>query len=224
MEEVIVPSGRGETAEKELMKGGETGKNCEEMEFMGLESGGRGQTEQHFGFISSVLKGSFSILLTFTADFTPSPCLVVYTIFPNGGVTADSIRFDVALCFQNQVRLTPKAEGELCHVSISLLILLSLFHASFCGVLLKVKVDFPTKESHTGSIVQLQLEAAPGSMCAVQAVDENMLLMRPENELTSQKVSATSQKVKAGVMYELREIGRDCGKGNWRLMDEGVFV
>ncbi|XP_048789217.1 alpha-2-macroglobulin-like protein 1 isoform X2 [Lagopus muta] len=101
----------------------------------------------------NMLKGSFSILLTFTADFTPSPCLVVYTIFPNGGVTADSIRFDVALCFQNQV-----------------------------------KVDFPTKESHTGSIVQLQLEAAPGSMCAVQAVDENMLLMRPENELTSQKV------------------------------------
>ncbi|XP_042665541.1 alpha-2-macroglobulin-like protein 1 [Centrocercus urophasianus] len=153
MEEVIVPSGRGETVEKELMQGGETGKNCEEMEFMGLESGGRGQTEQHFGFISSVLKGSFSILLTFTADFTPSPCLVVYTIFPNGGVTADSIRFDVALCFQNQV-----------------------------------KVDFPTKESHTGSIVQLQLEAAPGSLCAVQAVDENVLLMRPENELTSQKV------------------------------------
>ncbi|XP_042722776.1 alpha-2-macroglobulin-like protein 1 [Lagopus leucura] len=50
-----------------------------------------------------------------------------------------------------------------------------------------VKVDFPAKESHTGSIVQLQLEAAPGSMCAVQAVDENALLMRPENELTSQK-------------------------------------
>uniref|UniRef100_A0A669QH25 Alpha-2-macroglobulin-like protein 1 n=1 Tax=Phasianus colchicus TaxID=9054 RepID=A0A669QH25_PHACC len=101
----------------------------------------------------NMLKGSFFIPLTFTADFTPSPCLVVYTIFPNGGVTADSIRFDVALCFQNQV-----------------------------------KVDFPAKEHHTGSIVQLQLEAAPGSMCAVQAVDENVFLVRPKNELTSQKV------------------------------------
>ncbi|NXJ05383.1 A2ML1 protein, partial [Odontophorus gujanensis] len=99
------------------------------------------------------LKGSFSIPLTFTADFTPSPCLVVYTIFPNGGVTADSIRFDVALCFENEV-----------------------------------KVNFPTKESHTGSVVELQLQAAPGSMCAVQAVDENMFLVRPESELTSQKV------------------------------------
>ncbi|XP_021250061.1 alpha-2-macroglobulin-like protein 1 isoform X3 [Numida meleagris] len=101
----------------------------------------------------NMLKGSFSIPMTFTADFTPSPCLVMYTIFPNGGVTADSICFDVALCFENQV-----------------------------------KVDFPAKESHTGSIVQLQLQAAPGSICAVQAVDENMFLMRPESELTSQKV------------------------------------
>lgn len=60
-----------------------------------------------------MLKGSFSIPLTFTADFTPSPSLVVYAIFPGGGITADSIRFDVALCFENEVRLTPRAEGQL---------------------------------------------------------------------------------------------------------------
>ncbi|XP_049677986.1 alpha-2-macroglobulin-like protein 1 [Accipiter gentilis] len=100
-----------------------------------------------------VLKGSFSIPLTFTADFTPSPSLVVYTIFPNGGVTADSARFDVALCFENQV-----------------------------------KVGFPVKEAHTESPVQLQLQAAPGSLCAVQAVDENMFFVRPESELTRQMV------------------------------------
>ncbi|KFQ99024.1 Alpha-2-macroglobulin-like 1, partial [Nipponia nippon] len=99
------------------------------------------------------LKGSFSIPLTFTADFTPSPSLVVYAIFPNGGITADSIRFDVALCFENQV-----------------------------------KVGFLAKEAHPGSTVQLQLQAAPGSLCAVQAVDENMFFMRPESELTSQMV------------------------------------
>ncbi|NXA85939.1 A2ML1 protein, partial [Melanocharis versteri] len=99
------------------------------------------------------LKGSFSIPLTFTADLSPSPSLVVYAIFPNGGVTADSIRFDVALCFQNQV-----------------------------------KVGFPDKEAHAGSAVQLQLQAAPGSLCAVQAVDENMFFSRPERELTSRTV------------------------------------
>ncbi|NXY09519.1 A2ML1 protein, partial [Pteruthius melanotis] len=99
------------------------------------------------------LKGSFSIPLTFTADLSPSPSLVVYAIFPNGGVTADSIRFDVALCFQNQV-----------------------------------KVAFPDKEAHAGSAVQLQLQAVPGSLCAVQAVDENMVFTRPDHELTSQMV------------------------------------
>ncbi|NXE66629.1 A2ML1 protein, partial [Calcarius ornatus] len=99
------------------------------------------------------LKGSFSIPLTFTANLSPSPSLVVYAIFPNGGVTADSIRFDVALCFQNQV-----------------------------------KVGFSGKEAQAGSAVQLQLQAAPGSLCAVQAVDESMFSTRPDRELTSQVV------------------------------------
>ncbi|OPJ69240.1 hypothetical protein AV530_012338 [Patagioenas fasciata monilis] len=62
----------------------------------------RGQRTVQVGKLN-MLKGSFSIPLTFTADFTPSPSLVVYAIFPNGGVTADSIRFNVALCFENQV-------------------------------------------------------------------------------------------------------------------------
>ncbi|XP_074016832.1 alpha-2-macroglobulin-like protein 1 [Numenius arquata] len=112
----------------------------------------RGQRNVQVGKLN-MLKGSFSIPLTFTADFTPSPSLVVYAIFPNGGVTADSTQFDVALCFENQV-----------------------------------KVRFPAKEVHLGPTVQLQLQAAPGSLCAVQAVDGNMFLARPESELTSEMV------------------------------------
>ncbi|XP_071618219.1 alpha-2-macroglobulin-like protein 1 [Heliangelus exortis] len=112
----------------------------------------RGQKTVQVGKLH-MLKGSFSIPLTFTADFTPSPSLVVYAIFPRGGVAADSIRFDVALCFENQV-----------------------------------KVGFPAREAHTGSTVQLQLQAAPGSLCAVQAVDENMFTARLQSELTSQTV------------------------------------
>ncbi|NXH96389.1 A2ML1 protein, partial [Pachycephala philippinensis] len=112
----------------------------------------RGQRNIQIGKLN-MLKGSFSIPLTFTADLSPSPSLVVYAIFPSGGVTADSIRFNVALCFQNQV-----------------------------------KVGFPDKEAHAGSAVQLQLQAAPSSLCAVQAVDENMIFTRPDYELTSQMV------------------------------------
>ncbi|NWR20568.1 A2ML1 protein, partial [Emberiza fucata] len=112
----------------------------------------RGQRNIQIGKLN-MLKGSFSIPLTFTADLSPSPSLVVYAIFPNGGVTADSIRLDVALCFQNQV-----------------------------------KVGFPGKEAQAGSAVQLQMQAAPGSLCAVQAADENMFSTRPDHELTSQMV------------------------------------
>ncbi|NXD97612.1 A2ML1 protein, partial [Chaetorhynchus papuensis] len=112
----------------------------------------RGQRNIQIGKLN-MLKGSFSIPLTFTADLSPSPSLVVYAIFPNGGVTADSIHFNVALCFQNQV-----------------------------------KVGFPDKEAHAGSAVQLQLQAAPGSLCAIQAVDENIFFTRPDRELTSQMV------------------------------------
>ncbi|XP_010147953.1 PREDICTED: alpha-2-macroglobulin-like protein 1 [Eurypyga helias] len=112
----------------------------------------RGQRIVQVGKLN-MLKGSFFIPLTFTADFTPSPSLVVYAIFPNGGVTADSIRFDVDLCFENQV-----------------------------------KVGFSAKEAQPGSTVQLRVQAAPGSLCALQAVDENMFFMRPEGELTSQMV------------------------------------
>ncbi|NWS06106.1 A2ML1 protein, partial [Motacilla alba] len=112
----------------------------------------RGQRNIQIGKLN-MLKGSFSIPLTFTADLSPSPSLVVYAIFPNGGVTADSIRLDVALCFQNQV-----------------------------------EVGFPGKEAQAGSAVQLQLQAVPGSLCAVQAVDENMFSTRPDHELTRQMV------------------------------------
>ncbi|KAK2537734.1 alpha-2-macroglobulin-like protein 1 [Columba guinea] len=112
----------------------------------------RGQRTVQVGKLN-MLKGSFSIPLTFTADFTPSPSLVVYAIFPNGGVTADSIRFNVALCFENQV-----------------------------------KVGLSAKEVQPGSAVQLQFQAAPGSLCAVQAVNEKMFFVRPESELTSQMV------------------------------------
>ncbi|KAM6438804.1 alpha-2-macroglobulin-like protein 1 [Rhynochetos jubatus] len=112
----------------------------------------RGQRSVRVGKLN-MLKGSFSIPLTFTADFTPSPSLVVYAIFPNGGVTADSTRFDVDLCFENQV-----------------------------------KVGFSAKEAQPGSTVQLRVQAAPGSLCALQAVDENMFFTRPEGELTGQMV------------------------------------
>ncbi|NXO11614.1 A2ML1 protein, partial [Oriolus oriolus] len=51
------------------------------------------------------LEGSFSIPLTFSLTYAPAPRLVVYVIFPNGKIIADSAIFSVSTCFRNKVEL-----------------------------------------------------------------------------------------------------------------------
>ncbi|NWY63122.1 A2ML1 protein, partial [Chionis minor] len=51
------------------------------------------------------LKGFFSIPLTFSMVYAPAPRLVVYVIFPNGKIIADSATFSVSTCFRNKVEL-----------------------------------------------------------------------------------------------------------------------
>ncbi|XP_074009222.1 alpha-2-macroglobulin-like protein 1 [Numenius arquata] len=58
-----------------------------------------------------MMKGFFSIPLTFSSIYAPAPRLVVYLIFPNGKIIADSAIFSVSMCFRNKVELgfsTPK--------------------------------------------------------------------------------------------------------------------
>ncbi|NXW23021.1 A2ML1 protein, partial [Circaetus pectoralis] len=96
------------------------------------------------------LKGFFSIPLTFSSIYAPAPRLVVYVIFPNGKIIADSATFSVSMCFRN-----------------------------------KVELGFSTPETLPDSEVGLYLLAAPGSMCAVWAVDRSVLLLKPGKELSS---------------------------------------
>ncbi|NWX32567.1 A2ML1 protein, partial [Notiomystis cincta] len=51
------------------------------------------------------LDGSFSIPLMFSLTYAPAPRLVVYVIFPNGKIIADSAIFSVSTCFRNKVEL-----------------------------------------------------------------------------------------------------------------------
>ncbi|NXI63120.1 A2ML1 protein, partial [Anseranas semipalmata] len=51
------------------------------------------------------LKGFFSIPLTFSSVYAPAPALIVYVIFPNGKIIADSAIFSVSMCFRNKVEL-----------------------------------------------------------------------------------------------------------------------
>ncbi|XP_054998741.1 LOW QUALITY PROTEIN: alpha-2-macroglobulin-like protein 1 [Sorex araneus] len=98
-------------------------------------------------------KGSFSLMLTFTSRTAPDPSLLVYAIFPGGGVIADRVQFSVEMCFENQVSMS-----------------------------------FSPSQQLPGAGVELRLQAAPRSLCAVRAVDESVLLLRPERELTNSSV------------------------------------
>ncbi|KFO93272.1 Ovostatin, partial [Buceros rhinoceros silvestris] len=52
----------------------------------------------------------------------------------------------------------------------------------------KLQLEFSEKEGLPGSKVSLHLEAAANSYCALRAVDESVLLLRPERELSAESV------------------------------------
>ncbi|XP_056363731.1 alpha-2-macroglobulin-like protein 1 isoform X3 [Oenanthe melanoleuca] len=51
-----------------------------------------------------------------------------------------------------------------------------------------VKLSFSDTVALPGSTVSLQLQAAPGSLCSIRAVDKSVLLLRPEAELSKDSV------------------------------------
>ncbi|NXB61446.1 A2ML1 protein, partial [Struthidea cinerea] len=51
-----------------------------------------------------------------------------------------------------------------------------------------VKLGFSDAVALPGSTVRLHLQAAPGSLCSIRAVDESVLLLRPEAELSRDSV------------------------------------
>ncbi|XP_077311726.1 alpha-2-macroglobulin-like protein 1 [Lithobates pipiens] len=52
----------------------------------------------------------------------------------------------------------------------------------------KVSVGFSPDEVLPGSDVSLQVQAAPGSLCGLRVVDKSVVLMKPEAELTNEKI------------------------------------
>lgn len=54
----------------------------------------------------------------------------------------------------------------------------------------QVSLGFSPSQQLPGADVELQLQAAPGSLCAVRAVDEGVSLLRPERELSNHSVSS----------------------------------
>ncbi|XP_008943124.1 PREDICTED: alpha-2-macroglobulin-like protein 1, partial [Merops nubicus] len=56
----------------------------------------------------------------------------------------------------------------------------------------QVKLSFSDTVAPPGSLVQLHLQAAPGSLCSVRAVDQSVLLLRPEAELSKDSAAPGS--------------------------------
>ncbi|NXW56592.1 A2ML1 protein, partial [Eurystomus gularis] len=52
----------------------------------------------------------------------------------------------------------------------------------------KVKMAFSEARALPGSQLRLDLEAAPGSLCAIRAVDRSVLLLKPEAELNTEAI------------------------------------
>ncbi|NWW35323.1 A2ML1 protein, partial [Panurus biarmicus] len=126
------------------------------------------------------LEGSFSIPLTFSLTYAPAPRLIVYVIFPNGKIIADSAIFSVSTCFRN-----------------------------------KVELSFSTPETLPGSQVGLHLQAAPGSTCAVWAVDPSAFWTKPGKELSSHSIYGLFPSVyNSRYPHQVSEDDRSCGFPN----------
>ncbi|XP_033078778.1 alpha-2-macroglobulin-like protein 1 isoform X1 [Trachypithecus francoisi] len=136
--------------------------------------------QKHLNSKKKGLKGSFSLSLTFTSRLAPDPSLVIYAIFPSGGVVADKIQFSVEMCFDNQVSL-----------------------------------GFSPSQQLPGAEVELQLQAAPGSLCALRAVDESVLLLRPERELSNRSVYGMFPFWYGHYPYQVAEYDRCPVSGPW---------
>ncbi|MGH0169408.1 UNVERIFIED_CONTAM: hypothetical protein FKN15_001442 [Acipenser sinensis] len=96
-----------------------------------------------------VSEGEFSFKLPVSSHLAPYAQVLVYAVFPNGEIVADSFDFQVDTCFKNKVDLKFSAPQEL-----------------------------------PGEDTTVHLRADPGSLCALRAVDQSVILMEPDKELT----------------------------------------
>lgn len=77
----------------------------------------------------------------------------------------------------------------------------------------KVTVDFTKKEASPGSAVTLHVNADPGSLCSVRAVDEGVLVLRPEADITRDAVyNFISRRNQFGYPYRVQEEDPICWK------------
>ncbi|XP_075204633.1 alpha-2-macroglobulin-like [Anomaloglossus baeobatrachus] len=86
----------------------------------------------------------------------------------------------------------------------------------------KVSTEFSPDEVLPGSDVSLQVQAAPGSLCGLRVVDQSVVLMKPEKELTADKVfDLFPSRHFGGYDYRIQEHQIECYYG--LLLDSPPF-
>ncbi|XP_053479919.1 alpha-2-macroglobulin-like [Ictalurus furcatus] len=133
-------------------------------------------------------------------DTRTSPYMSFF--YMNGIVwLADALKLRIFICFvaeirgtlflslRNMLQLSPVAQvvlytilssGEAVADSMNFPIQLCLAN--------KVSLNFSQSSELPGAKVSLILRATPGSLCSVRAIDQSLLLLKPENELNTESV------------------------------------
>lgn len=86
-----------------------------------------------------------------------------------------------------------------------------IFYLHLFVLLIQVELGFSTSQTLPDSEVGLNLLAAPGSTCAVWAVDQSAFLLKPEKELSSSMVSKSALTSSPSFVLIWRERERERG-------------
>ncbi|POI29560.1 hypothetical protein CIB84_006690, partial [Bambusicola thoracicus] len=135
------------------------------------------------------LRGSFSLELPTSPELAPTATVLGYAVLPNGEMLAGSTNLNVLNCLPNKAsgKITPRSR---C------LTLLQTYHSITktsastdpCPCFPQVKMAFSKERALPGSTLKMELEASPGSLCAIRAVDRSVLLLKPEAELSMAEI------------------------------------
>lgn len=142
-----------------------------------------------------------SLTLRNVSKLAPFAQVLIYTLMPSGEVVADSWDYPVQRCLNNQV-LTRQRSGTRGKLDLNLVasnlakFCLKLSPKLICRVLCcvslaQVALKFSSLEQLPAERTSLNLQAHPGSLCSVRAIDQSVLLLQTEQELTASYVRRT---------------------------------
>ncbi|KAI2656158.1 Alpha-2-macroglobulin-like protein 1 [Labeo rohita] len=116
------------------------------------------------------IKGELTITLENMTTLAPYAQVVVYTVLPSGENVANYTDIPIQDC-----------------LLLCIFLLLSMCDESM-PVLLQMTSRFSHLTTLPGEKISLNLKASPGSLCSVRAIDQSLLLLRPEAELDAATV------------------------------------